>query len=109
MEKDPRISAVPLRSEGDQPLYGLSKGGLKPLYVRNQSDRKNQCFVTTKPNGEVYDSDFCKAAVRNTPYPGTQDPAFVAWPVDAEQVQICVKFALKHNLCIIVAGTGHDF
>lgn len=38
-ESDPRISAVPLMSEGDQPLYGLSRTGLKPVYVRNETDR----------------------------------------------------------------------
>jgi ribonuclease T2 len=36
-------------------------------------------------------------------------PAFVVWPVNATQVQIAVNFAVKHNLCIMVAGTGHDF
>jgi hypothetical protein len=89
-ESDPRISAVPLMSEGDQPLYGLSRTGLKPVYVRNETDRKNTCFVTKVDDGGVYASDFCKAAVRNTPYPGTKDPAFVVWPVDSEQVQSCV-------------------
>ena len=89
-ETDPRISAVPSKSEGDQPLYGLSLTGLKPVYVRNETDRQNTCFVAKIKDGPVYASDFCKAAVRNTPYPGTKDPAFVVWPVDSHQVQTCV-------------------
>jgi hypothetical protein len=47
-------------------------------------------FVTKDNDGVVYASDFCKAAVRNCPYPDTKDPAFVVWPVDSEQVQTCV-------------------
>ena len=61
-----------------------------PLYVRKEIDRKNTCFVTKDNDGVVYASDFCKAAVRNCPYPDTKDPAFVVWPVDSQQVQTCV-------------------
>lgn len=31
------------------------------------------------------------------------------FPVNASQVQTAVRFANKHNLCVMVAGTGHDF
>ena len=33
----------------------------------------------------------------------------MVWPVNTTQVQIAVNFANAHNLCIMVAGTGHDF
>jgi FAD/FMN-containing dehydrogenase len=46
--------------------------------------------------------------VRNAPMFGWQ-PAFVAWPINEQQVQEAVKFARKHNLCIAVLSTGHDF
>lgn len=36
-------------------------------------------------------------------------PAFVTWPVNAIQVQASLQFALDHNLCVSIAGTGHDF
>jgi ribonuclease T2 len=48
------------------------------------------------------------AQIRNFPYEGWQ-PAFVVWPVNEQQVQASVRFAVAHNLCIMVAGTGHDF
>lgn len=31
-----RVSAVPLGSPNDQPLYGLGEKGLKPVYVRGE-------------------------------------------------------------------------
>jgi len=37
------------------------------------------------------------------------EPAFIAWPLTTAHVQILVQFAVEHNLCISVAGTGHDF
>lgn len=42
------------------------------------------------------------------PYDGIT-PAFVVWPLTAEHVKLAVGFAVAHNLCIMVAGTGHDF
>ncbi|TNV81423.1 hypothetical protein FGO68_gene14355 [Halteria grandinella] len=102
----PRVTAVPINSASDQPLYGLSQNAsLDPVYVRSQVDLGNTCF---QPDASRYISTFCLASVRNYPYEGWT-PAFVVWPVNASQVQIAVKFARKHNLCISVAGTGHDF
>lgn len=60
------------------------------------------------PSSSPFASNFCLASVRNYPYEGWT-PAFVVWPVNASQVQLAVQFATKHNLCIMVAGTGHDF
>lgn len=33
----------------------------------------------------------------------------MVWPVNSTQVQIALAFARKHDLCVSVAGTGHDF
>ena len=76
-----------------------------PVYVRSDADANNTCFAST-PN--LYISDFCLASVRNNPIKDAE-PAFVVWPVNASQVQIAVNFAKNFNLCIMVAGTGHDF
>merc|ERR1719410_2267493 len=52
--------------------------------------------------------DGCYAAVRDNPFAET-GPAIIVWALNADHVQKAVKFALNHNLCIAVAGTGHDF
>eukprot|EP00128_Syssomonas_multiformis_P011734 Colp12_sorted_trinity150504_noHs@3484 len=101
----PRIGAVPILSQNDQPLYGLGLNGMKPLYVRSETDRKNTCFL---PSSSPYVSEFCMAAIRNVPSQGWT-PGFVVFPLTSKQVQTAVNFATKHNLCIMVAGTGHDF
>ena len=33
----------------------------------------------------------------------------MAFPLTTAHVQTCVQFALRHNLCISVLGTGHDY
>jgi ribonuclease T2 len=96
----PRVSAVPIYSPNDQPLYGLGVNGLLPLYV-NEDPANATCF---SPAGSV----FCDAAVRNNPQEDI-NPAFVVWPLTVEDVSRSVLFAKKHRLCIMVAGTGHDF
>merc|ERR1712048_238138 len=53
-------------------------------------------------------SDFCKAATRNFPAENWE-PAFVVWPLTTAHVQTAVQFAHRHQLCVSVAGTGHDF
>ena len=47
-------------------------------------------------------------ATRNNPLENA-NPAFIVFPTNATQVAASVRFAVKHNLCIMVAGTGHDF
>lgn len=47
-------------------------------------------------------------ATRNNPLEGWE-PAFVVWVTSTKEVQFAVQFATNHNLCISVAGTGHDF
>lgn len=49
------------------------------------------------------------ASLRNTPQSLTVNPAFIVWPTTIEHAQQCIKFALKHNLYIMVAGTGHYY
>jgi ribonuclease T2 len=97
-----RPCAIPIYSPKDQPLYGLGATGLAPLYVRQNSDLSGTCFV----NGFV--TDFCCAAVRNNPTNNTL-PAFVVWPLNEQDVQAAVRFAAAYNLCVAVAGPGHEF
>jgi len=111
----PYPSAIPIFSGGDQPLYGFGDiKDLKPLYVNVQSTREDECFVNSsflKPENR----DICFVSTRNSPYSGTTTqadtgtPGFVVFPVTASQVQSAVQFAKKHDLCISVLGTGHDF
>ena len=76
----PRVSAVPIYSPSDQPLYGLgSLKNLLPVYVRNATDLNNTCFM---PSSNPYASDYCLAATRNNPTDDSS-PAFVVWPVNA--------------------------
>eukprot|EP00756_Hemistasia_phaeocysticola_P013693 Hpha_TRINITY_DN15295_c3_g5::TRINITY_DN15295_c3_g5_i1::g.68443::m.68443 len=103
----PRVSAFPTGSPGDQPLYGLGETPMKPLYVRQASDQEHQCYDLIGKD-EYFAPEFCNASVRNNPLE-KWSPAFVAWPLTAKHVQEAVRFAVKHNLCISVAGTGHDF
>jgi len=46
--------------------------------------------------------------VRNNPPANGSEPAFVAWPVSKENVVTLVKFAIDHDLCVSVAGSGKD-
>jgi len=32
----------------------------------------------------------------------------VVWPTNSSQVQKCLKFANDHNICVMVASTGHE-
>lgn len=41
------------------------------MNLRDEIDRKNTCLITKDNDAVVYASDICKAAVRNTPYPGS--------------------------------------
>lgn len=79
-----------------QPLFGENKR-LKPLYIRKHEN----CLIP-------FEGEFCKVSVRNLPYENWE-PAFVVWPLTTEHVQSAVNFARKHQLCVSVAGTGHDF
>ena len=36
-------------------------------------------------------------------------PQIIVFPMTVEHVQEAVRFAVRHNLCVSVAGTGHDF
>lgn len=96
----PRTSAVPFGSPGNQPLFGMTDN-LKPLYVADPNARPD-CYV-----GKL-GSDFCKQSTRNLPKAGWQ-PSLIAWPLNSGHVQTLVAFAKQHNLCVSVAGTGHDY
>ena len=62
------------------------------------------CFVGT-PSKEKRPT--CLAATRDNA--AKWGPAFVAFPLETAHVIAAVKFARKHNLCVSVLGTGHDF
>jgi len=100
---NPRICAVPLFSPGEQPLFGWGAYGLKPVYNNLTFDDSDVCFTN---NPEV--RELCIVATRNAPYEEWM-PGFVVWALDETHVQVAVRFAVKHNLCIMVVGTGHDF
>ena len=76
---------------------------LQALYVR-PGDFQGGCFVSGTPERRP----FCLVATRNNPLENA-NPAFIVFPTNATQVAASVRFAMKHNLCIMVAGTGHDF
>jgi ribonuclease T2 len=103
---NPYVSSVPYGSPGNQPLYGLG-ANLAAVYVRGASDLNNTCF-TTNSSGVLYYNNFCFASVRNVPY-NEWSPSIVVWPINSTQVQIALRFANTHNLCVMVAGTGHDY
>jgi ribonuclease T2 len=83
-----------------QPLFGMNRN-LKPLYVQ-KGDGALQCLRG------IADAEFCLQSARETPQEGWS-PAFVAWPLTTAHVQTLLSFAHKHELCVAVAGTGHDF
>ncbi|GMH81012.1 hypothetical protein TL16_g08791 [Triparma laevis f. inornata] len=100
----PYPAGIPIYSQNDQALYGYELDALKPLYTYNTT-LEYDCFAqSTVLHPE--DRDICFASTRNN---GGQAPAFVAFPTTTEQVQASVNFAKKHDLCLSVLGTGHDF
>jgi ribonuclease T2 len=96
----PRTSAVPYGSPGNQPLFGMT-ANLKPVYVAEAGAKPN-CYSGKLGN------EFCKQSTRNLPKAGWQ-PSIIAWPLNQEHVQTLLAFATLHNLCVSVAGTGHDY
>jgi len=102
----PRVSAVPVGSPDEQPLYGFGKNGLEPLYYDEDFDHSDPCLARADE-----DRMMCILSVRNNARGGVAkgDPGFVVFALNAKHVQRAVKFAKDHNLCIAVYGTGHDF
>jgi len=90
---------APLPAGADQPLYGAGET-LRALYVREDAD--NGC------TNLLNRTEFCQVAARNNAQFGWS-PALIAWPTTDEHVQLLVEFANAHDLCVCVAGTGHDF
>ena len=95
------VCAVPIFSENDQPMYGAGKK-LEPVYTETleEASPNKTCFL---PAEEPFTPEFCKVSVRNSPYEGWK-PAFVVWPLSAQHVAEAIKFARKHNLCVMVTG-----
>jgi ribonuclease T2 len=104
----PLPSAIPVASPWDQPLYGLASYNtviepLSPLWVKDQDNHGPPCY---EPVAE--DRDVCLASTRNNALFGWT-PAFTIFATTAQHVQHAVRFAVRHDLCVMVAGTGHDF
>ena len=72
------------------------------VYVQPAEESSHVCFL------DSFVTEQCLIATRNNPLHGWS-PAFIAWPTTVAHVQACIAFATKHNLCVAVAGTGHDF
>mmetsp|Transcript_1443 Transcript_1443/g.3877 ORF Transcript_1443/g.3877 Transcript_1443/m.3877 type:complete len:567 (+) Transcript_1443:192-1892(+) len=98
-QPSPRPSAVPEESDGDQPLYGAGVAGLRALYVRGGDGA--DCFDPDY-------TEFCNVSVRNNPLERWA-PGAVAWPLSVDHIRELIYFANAHDLCIMAAGTGHDF
>jgi hypothetical protein len=100
-ELNPFVSAVPYGSPSNQPFYGAAVN-MNPVYSRSDYSEK-ACFTSSKGL-----NDYCYLSTRNNPMNGWT-PGFIVWPTTDAHVQAAVQFSLAHNLCIMVAGTGHDF
>lgn len=99
----PRQCGIGVNSPGEQPLYGLGKAGLSPLYEAGNTSSSNVCFL---PASAPHISEACLASTRNNP---RWRPGFTVFVLTKEHIQAAVKFATRHNLCVSVAGPGHDF
>ena len=102
----PRVGAVPVYSPEEQPLYGLGRHELKAVYT--DSDYSRNAMATWSIQAFQHMTAFCNASVRNNPSAEAK-PAITVYALNSEHVIHAVKFAAEHNLCISVAGTGHDF
>ena len=96
----PRMAPFAVGEFANQPLYGEGPN-MQGVYVEAEEDRQGVCLVDNF-------SQFCKITLKNKPY-NDWNPKIVVWPTTSRQVQIAVRFARKHNLCVAVAGTGHDY
>ena len=108
----PQILAVPVSSPGFQPLYGLGAypNTLRGLYHRTDDDvaANHTCFDLPADPLDGYASDNCKAALRNLPRDGWR-PAFTVFVQNAAQAATALAFAVRHDLCVMVASTGHEY
>ena len=72
------------------------------MYSNDTLDDSSTCMHTGEKRG------VCVAATRNSPL-SPNSPQIVVFALTASHVQAVVRFAAKHNICLAVAGTGHDF
>eukprot|EP00299_Pterocystis_sp_00344_P006820 c1897_g1_i1.p1 GENE.c1897_g1_i1~~c1897_g1_i1.p1 ORF type:complete len:679 (-),score=152.43 c1897_g1_i1:41-2077(-) len=88
-----------------QALYGLGVDGLQAVYTR-----PTQGLTCGNPDAleSSEEMQFCASTTRNVPYENWT-PGIVVFPLTVEHIQLAVRFAVEHNMCIMVAGTGHDF
>ncbi len=102
---EPIPSSIPMFSPLNQPLYSVGSygTGLKPLYIRPKNFQ-GKCFTLQATEKR----EFCLVGVRNNPLKDL-NPGYIVFPTNSTQIATAVRFAKQHNLCIMVAGTGHDF
>eukprot|EP00040_Diaphanoeca_grandis_P016456 m.84873 g.84873 ORF g.84873 m.84873 type:complete len:1140 (-) comp25818_c2_seq1:55-3474(-) len=101
-------SAVPIDSSSAQVLYGV---GDNATHIHAMYTNNNPAFVCyTQPDQELNNvgEDHCKAATRNQPY-NNWEPAFIVFAQREEHLQVALQFAVDHSLCVMVAGTGHEY
>lgn len=95
-----------------QPLYGLGESGsevMNPVVVDDGLGCNDSNLVFQLSQGKFgHETASCIASSRNNPLEG-MTAEFVVWPITAKHVQAAVRFAVAHNLCVAVVGTGHDF
>eukprot|EP00937_MAST-01D_sp_MAST-1D-sp2_P004152 g4152.t1 len=94
---------APVPSGAEQPLFGFGEKGMPPVVVADGAT--GPCFAGASPADETRPA--CLAATRDNP--AQWGPAFVVFPLTAAHVVQAVLFARRHNLCVSVLGTGHDF
>jgi ribonuclease T2 len=106
----PVPAAIPALSPWNQPMYGLASyflpdvgEQLSPLFVKDQDNPGPGCFSEF---GE--ERNECLAQTRNNAMLGWE-PAFTVFATSVAHVQAAVRFSVRHDLCVMVAGTGHDF
>jgi len=65
-------------------------------------------LLSSASRGKIVPRPECLASARNNPLEGF-GPAFVVWPLTAAHVEVAVRFAARHRLCVAVIGSGSDF
>lgn len=100
--------SVPVDSSFSQSLYGLGNNctEINALYYNEELGK--ECYTGSNPEDYNESKDHCKAATRNQPYE-SWTPAFIAFCENSDQIRSALEFALNHNLCVMVASTGHDY
>jgi hypothetical protein len=93
---------APIPAGAKQPLFGFGVKSMPPVVTAPKPT--GACFVGS-PEKETRPT--CLASTRDNA--ALWGPTFVVFPLSAEHVVTAVNFSRKHNLCVSVLGTGHEF